>query len=602
MGWLSRLALKLDAEGKAALRQAAFEENVRLALWRMDSALTGLISLENARPYSTYQSLIRSLPETANAVPTGDLSSATQSLLYFQFEPDGRLVLPGAAKVQSAQLDQLRRKVTKSSLLKSIQYTTDILTVQKSTVPETPAKNSILARTEKQAPFSPSAPATQSQTDLLPAANSVPPSQSRTNQDTQQILNTNELNVRLSVTNNNLMINAPARSQSQAEIRSEPQAQPVPEKKPAMTSDSVRTTRLDTNLELMHPVWLDKDLFLVRRVSIGKQEYVQGCRLDWPAIRAMLVKLVEDLLPQADVAPLLQPPAPGQTRLLASISAQLIPGPIPAESQDGWSILHVSLAIAWIGVLLATLAVGVVLRRTMELNQRRGAFVSAVTHELRTPLTTFRIYTEMLNEGMVTDGKKQKQYFGTLHNEAERLSHLVENVLTYAQLENNRGGAERIEIVKLIELKERVVPRLADRAAQSGMELAVVLEDAARDSAVRVDIPAAERILFNLVDNAAKYGGKAQNDILFSIELKKGMAVLSIRDHGPGISPRLRKKLFMPFSKSASEAANSAPGVGLGLSISRRLAQQMHGNLVLDPAVTDGARFVLTLPLGAFES
>jgi signal transduction histidine kinase len=59
----------------------------------------------------------------------------------------------------------------------------------------------------------------------------------------------------------------------------------------------------------------------------------------------------------------------------------------------------------------------------------------------------------------------------------------------------------------------------------------------------------------------------------------------------------MQRKLFMPFSKSASEAANSAPGVGLGLSISRGLARQMHGDLVLDKSITDGARFVLILPL-----
>jgi signal transduction histidine kinase len=349
---------------------------------------------------------------------------------------------------------------------------------------------------------------------------------------------------------------------------------------------------------MMNSIWLDKDLFLVRRAYIGKREYVQGCWLDWPNISKMLLKQVEDLLPHANLAPLLQLPATGQTRLLASIPAQLIPGPIPEEPQNGWSILHMSLGIAWAGVLLATFAVAMVLRRTMELNQRRGAFVSAVTHELRTPLTTFRLYTEMLNEGMVTDGDKQKKYFATLHGEAERLSHLVENVLMYAQLENNRGGAERIETVRLADLKERIAPSLYDRAAKSGMELTIEMEEAAENASVRADISAVERILFNLVDNAGKYGRASQDSVtLLSIKINDGTAALSVCDHGSGIPPRMQRKLFMPFSKSASEAANSAPGVGLGLSISRGLARQMHGDLVLDKSITDGARFVLILPL-----
>ena len=112
MAWLSRLVLKLDSEGKAALRQAAFEENVRLALWRMDSALTGLISLENARPYESYLQLIHKSHEAAGTALAGDLSAASisQILLYFQFEPDGRLVFPAAAEKQSVHLDQLRSK------------------------------------------------------------------------------------------------------------------------------------------------------------------------------------------------------------------------------------------------------------------------------------------------------------------------------------------------------------------------------------------------------------------------------------------------------------------------------------------------------------
>ena len=312
----------------------------------------------------------------------------------------------------------------------------------------------------------------------------------------------------------------------------------------------------------------------------------------------MLLKRIGDLLPQADLAPLLNMPAAGQTRLLASIPAILLPGPLPDEPHEGWSILHMSLGIAWAGVLLATFAVAVVLRRTMELNQRRGAFVSAVTHELRTPLTTFRLYTEMLDAGMVKEDAKRKQYYSTLHGEAERLSHLVENVLMYAQLENSRGGAERIETVDLETLKERMAPSLSERARQCGMKLSITIEEAARHAAVQADISAVERIMFNLVDNAGKYGCMDRDpEILLSIALKGGMASLSVSDHGPGIAPRLKKKLFLPFSKSASEAANSAPGVGLGLSISRGLARQMHGDLYYDFGFKNGARFVLTLPL-----
>ena len=621
MFWLSRLVLKLDAEGKAALRQAAFEENVRLALWRMDSTLSNFISLENARPYDSYPSLIQnppSVPDAASAV------APVQRRLYFQFEPDGRLVLPESAEIQNAQLDQLRSKVTKSALLKSIQYTEDIQTLQKRQLPMEEDAKRTMAKSEK-ATAPPARELSEQDSSMIPpASSSALTLQSRfKGEEGQQELNLQELNSRNRLTTSNDVgwallsqqsqqkISSVAEVESDREMPNDEESREEPETsqttQPSQRGGTAPLTQTewvkksiqqDTNLELMHPIWLDADLFLVRRVFIDREEYVQGCWLDWPGTRRMLLELIGDLLPRADLVPQLRPPEEGQTRLLASIPVLLSPGPLPSESENGWSVLHTSLGIAWLGVLLATVAVGIVLGRTLELNQRRGAFVSAVTHELRTPLTTFRLYTEMLDEGMIADDDKRKQYMGTLRSESERLGHLVENVLAYSQLENNRGGAERIESVKLNELKERIAPRLAERAAGSGMQLIQETADTANDSSVRADLSAVERILFNLVDNAAKYAGDAENaKIEFSIGVRNGTAVLSIRDHGPGIPRQLRNKLFRPFSKSASDAANSAPGIGLGLAISRRLARQMKGDLFLDDTAAEGARFILTLPL-----
>ncbi len=74
------------------------------------------------------------------------------------------------------------------------------------------------------------------------------------------------------------------------------------------------------------------------------------------------------------------------------------------------------------------------LRGVLALSERRASFVSAVTHELRSPLTTFRMYAEMLAEGMVRDEQQRDRYLSTLRQEADRLSHLVDNVLQYARL------------------------------------------------------------------------------------------------------------------------------------------------------------------------
>src|ERR1043165_39773 len=111
------------------------------------------------------------------------------------------------------------------------------------------------------------------------------------------------------------------------------------------------------------------------------------------------------------------------------------------------------LMAAWACIELTIVATAVTLRGIVSLSERRGAFVSAVTHELRTPLTTFKMYSEMLASDMVRDAQKRRQYLETLCSEANRLSHLVENVLAYARLERGsaRGRVETVMLVNLIQ-------------------------------------------------------------------------------------------------------------------------------------------------------
>ncbi len=133
------------------------------------------------------------------------------------------------------------------------------------------------------------------------------------------------------------------------------------------------------------------------------------------------------------------------------------------------------------------------------------------------------------------------------------------------------------------------------------MELVVEAEQELLASAIRTDDAAVEQILLNLFDNACKYAATAEDRrIHLAISAKGNRATFRVRDHGPGISADARGRLFVPFGKSASQAAHSAPGVGLGLSLCRRLAKQLGGRLQLDPdPLTEGACFLLTLPLGA---
>jgi signal transduction histidine kinase len=113
---------------------------------------------------------------------------------------------------------------------------------------------------------------------------------------------------------------------------------------------------------------------------------------------------------------------------------------------------------------------------------------------------------------------------------------------------------------------------------------------------VRVDSAAVEHILFNLIDNAAKYAVNAEPPVVEIRTADRGRWVeIEVTDHGPGIPASERRRIFQAFHKSAREAAESQPGVGLGLALSRRLATALDGSLESRDS-TEGAKFTLRLP------
>jgi signal transduction histidine kinase len=205
------------------------------------------------------------------------------------------------------------------------------------------------------------------------------------------------------------------------------------------------------------------------------------------------------------------------------------------------------------------------------------------------------MYVEMMAEGMVVDEKQSRHYLKTLQAEAARLTHMVENVLAYARLERGRANG-CVESIALGQLLDRVQDRLVQRAESAGMEIVVIGEPSARQQCVEANVSAVEQVLFNLVDNACKYAAAAE-DKRIHIDLRSSTrgAEICVRDHGPGLPPPRRKRWFRSFSKSAQEAAHSAPGIGLGLALSRRLARHVGGKLQLQTSEGEGACFLLTL-------
>jgi K+-sensing histidine kinase KdpD len=177
---------------------------------------------------------------------------------------------------------------------------------------------------------------------------------------------------------------------------------------------------------------------------------------------------------------------------------------------------------------------------------------------------------------------------------------LVDNVLAYSRIERTNRRA-RMEQLELADWLERAKGRLEGRTGEAGMKLAVSIARDAEGLRCLTDATALEQILFNLVDNACKYaGGRCAEPLVRVILERHGRwAELRVCDSGPGIARGERSSLFRPFHKSADDAANSKPGVGLGLALCHRLAAALGGKLSLEKAngQVSGACFMLRLPV-----
>ena len=224
-------------------------------------------------------------------------------------------------------------------------------------------------------------------------------------------------------------------------------------------------------------------------------------------------------------------------------------------------------------------------------------FAYSVTHELRTPLTTFRLYSDMLSAGMVPEDSKQ-EYLDTLNRESLRLSKLVEGVLEYARLENqkvrlNTSETDPSSLLRVV--AETLETRCAEDGVQAHTENAMVNGDT-----IRTDIDVVNRITGVLVNNACRHArGTERAQVLLRVGADDGKIHLDVIDSGPGIDRADARAIFKPFRRGRRAEETAQRGIGLGLALASSWAELLGGRLTLaarhDPKL-GGAHFRLTIP------
>lgn len=209
--------------------------------------------------------------------------------------------------------------------------------------------------------------------------------------------------------------------------------------------------------------------------------------------------------------------------------------------------------------------------------ERRSNFVSAVTHELKTPLTSIRMYGEMLRDDVVPDPEKRGRYYRIITAESERLTRLIDNVLELAKLERGQRPVS-LALTDVTSLLRETLEVLEPHACELGFTLD--LQAGTDLPAVRADRDALAQVLFNLIDNALKYGSdSAQRRVTIRCERQGTGVCIRVADHGPGVEPQHLRKIWQPFFRGERELTRKHKGTGIGLALVRGLVQRMGGNV-----------------------
>ena len=246
----------------------------------------------------------------------------------------------------------------------------------------------------------------------------------------------------------------------------------------------------------------------------------------------------------------------------------------PGATVLGWVTLV--LAIVFLGGFYTLYRLGV---SQINLARQQQDFVSAVSHELKTPLTSIRMYGEMLKEGWA-EPAKQQQYYEFIHDESERLTRLISNVLQLAKITRNEPQFD-LRPVTVGELMSQIESKISSQVQSAGFELDMRKDPKADELIVNIDDDCFAQIIINLVDNAIKFSRDAESKrIEISSTVSGDKKVLfAVRDFGPGVPKDQMKKIFQLFYRTESELTRETVGTGIGLAIVHQLSQAMNGNV-----------------------
>ena len=250
-------------------------------------------------------------------------------------------------------------------------------------------------------------------------------------------------------------------------------------------------------------------------------------------------------------------------------------------------------------VLLSFLLLYRSLQKQRTLTKIKNEFISNITLELKTPISTVGVAIEALrNFNAINDPQRTKEYLDISQNELQRLSLLVDKVLKISMFENKETDLK----YELLDLESIVDEVISSMKLQIEKHQAKVSFEKKGDTTLRGDRLHLLSVVFNLLDNALKYGN---GNIVIDIKLigKEKELELSVADNGIGISPEFKDKVFDKFFRVPAGDTHNTKGYGLGLSYVAHVVEKHKGKIEVESPPAGkagekgtGTKFIISLP------
>jgi signal transduction histidine kinase/ActR/RegA family two-component response regulator len=227
-------------------------------------------------------------------------------------------------------------------------------------------------------------------------------------------------------------------------------------------------------------------------------------------------------------------------------------------------------------------------------NSAKSQFLATVSHEIRTPLNGITGMARLLCDTPLTN--EQRTYVQAVVSSGNSLLGLIEDILDFSKIEAGRFDIEP-EPVPLREFAENLVELMASRAFAKGIGIGLHIGPGV-PAAVMADPLRLRQALLNLLGNAVKFTLKGGVVLEISMEGDSAL-LLTVRDSGPGIPLREQERIFEEFEQADASSTRRHSGAGLGLAITRRIAEAMGGSVTLESRKGNGAAFTLRIPVPA---